>query len=132
MGKKEKIEAFLGKDTEFEGKISFKGSARIDGKMHGEIYTEDTLIVGHDAVIDTQKTEVGSIIVYGRISGEIYARERIEIKGTGTVVGNITTSLLVIEEGAHFEGNCRMGSKEDKVEEKVKRIEDFHQKDRKI
>ena len=49
---KDQINAFLGKDTEFEGKLSFTGAVRIDGRFKGEIFTEGTLILGEAAVVE--------------------------------------------------------------------------------
>ena len=51
MKNKNEINAFLGNDTEFEGKLSFKGAVRIDGHFTGEVFTEGTLIIGESAVI---------------------------------------------------------------------------------
>ena len=116
MKNKDEINAFLGKDTEFEGKLSFKGAVRIDGHFKGEIYTEGTLIVGESAVINSD-IHVSHIIVSGEITGNIMADNRIEIHAPGKVFGNIQAPAVIIEEGVIFEGNCRMqktGKDEDK------------------
>ena len=107
MKKKSEINAFLGRDTEFEGKLSFNGAVRIDGHFAGEIFTEGTLIVGESAVIESEM-HVGHIIINGEIRGNITAEERIEIHKPGKVFGNIQAPVVVIEEGVLFEGNCRM------------------------
>ncbi|MBN2059299.1 MAG: polymer-forming cytoskeletal protein [Deltaproteobacteria bacterium] len=107
MKNKNEINAFLGMDTEFEGKLSFKGAVRIDGNFTGEIFTEGTLIVGESAVIKSD-IHVSHIIVSGEIRGNIIAESRIEIHAPGKVFGNIQAPTIVIEEGVIFEGNCRM------------------------
>ena len=107
MKNKNEINAFLGNDTEFEGKLSFKGTVRIDGNFKGEIYTEGTLIVGESAVI-TSDIHVSHIIISGEIKGNIIAESRIEIHAPGKVFGNIKAPTIVIEEGVVFEGNCQM------------------------
>ncbi len=107
MKKRDEINAFLGKDTEFEGKLSFKGAVRIDGHFTGEIFTEGTLIVGELAVIESN-IHVSHIIISGEIRGNIIADNRIEIHAPGKVFGNIQAPTVVIEEGVIFEGNCRM------------------------
>ena len=107
MKKRDEINAFLGKDTEFEGKLSFKGAVRIDGHFTGEIFTEGTLIVGEMAVIESN-IHVSHIIISGEIRGNIIADNRIEIHAPGKVFGNIQAPTVVIEEGVIFEGNCRM------------------------
>lgn len=116
MKNKDEINAFLGKDTEFEGKLSFKGAVRIDGHFKGEIYTEGTLIVGESAVINSD-IHVSHIIISGEITGNIMADNRIEIHAPGKVFGNIQAPAVIIEEGVIFEGNCRM-QKIDKDEDK--------------
>jgi len=116
MKKRDEINAFLGKDTEFEGKLSFKGAVRIDGHFTGEIFTEGTLIVGELAVIGSN-IHVSHIIISGEIRGNIIADNRIEIHAPGKVFGNIQAPTVVIEEGVIFEGNCRMRGTE-KTEDK--------------
>lgn len=107
MKNKNEINAFLGGDTEFEGKLSFKGTVRIDGNFKGEIFTEGTLIVGEAAVVKSD-IHVSHIIISGEIHGNIMAENRIEIHAPGKVFGNIQAPAVVIEEGVIFEGNCKM------------------------
>ena len=104
---KEEINAFLGKDTEFEGKFSFTGAVRIDGKFSGEIESSGTLIVGESATI-TSQIHVADMIISGEVNGDIFAENKIEINVPGKLFGNIQTPKLVIEEGVIFEGNCKM------------------------
>lgn len=104
---KDEINAFLGKDTEFEGKFSFTGTVRIDGKLSGEIFSSGTLIVGESAVLKS-KVCVGDMMLSGEVHGDIVAKNKIEINVPGKLFGNIQTPKLVIEEGVIFEGTCRM------------------------
>ena len=116
MKNKDQLIAFLGKDMEFEGKLSFKGTVRIDGKFTGEIFSEGTLSVGETAVIRSD-IHVSHIIISGEIRGNIIADNRIEIHAPGKVFGNIQAPAVIIEEGVIFEGNCRM-QKIDKDQDK--------------
>jgi cytoskeletal protein CcmA (bactofilin family) len=104
---KEEINAFLGKDTEFEGRFSFTGAVRIDGKFSGQIDSSGTLIVGESATI-TSEIHVADMIISGEVNGDIFAENKIEINVPGKLFGNIQTPKLVIEEGVIFEGNCKM------------------------
>ena len=115
---KDQINAFLGKDTEFEGKLSFTGAVRLDGRFKGEILTEGTLIVGETAVIEAD-IRVARIIVSGEIRGNIVAGERIEIKAPAKVFGNIQSPTVIIEEGVVFEGNCKMKVATEEPDKKV-------------
>lgn len=107
MAKKDEINAFLGTNTEFEGKLSFSGAVRIDGRFKGEIHTEGTLIVGEAAVIDSD-IFVSHIVISGEVRGNITADTRIEIKAPGKVFGNIEAPSVIINEGVLFEGSCKM------------------------
>ena len=116
MKKIDEINAFFGGDTEFEGKLSFRGAVRIDGNFKGEIFTEGTLIVGESAIIEST-IHVSHIIISGEIRGNIIADKRIEIHAPGRVFGNIQAPIIIMEEGVIFEGNCRMQNIE-KTEDK--------------
>jgi len=107
MTKKDEINAFLGTNTEFDGKLSFDGAVRIDGRFKGEIHTEGTLIVGETAVIESD-IFVSHIVISGEIRGNVTANARIEIKAPGKVFGNIEAPTVVINEGVLFEGSCKM------------------------
>ncbi len=103
--KQQNVCAFLGEDTETEGDLSFKGTARIDGTYKGEISAEGNLIIGEKADIESD-IHTRSIVVSGKIRGTIRATEKIEISSSGRVYGDIQAPNLVIHPGAIFEGNC--------------------------
>jgi len=113
MKKREGINAFLGRNTNFEGKLSFSGAVRIDGHFKGEIFTDGMLVVGESAVIQSD-VHVSHMIISGEIRGNILADRRIEIRTPGKVYGNIQAPIVVIGEGVIFEGNCTM-----KIEDQV-------------
>jgi len=118
--KKRKIQitAFLGRDTEFEGNLSFKGMVRIDGRFKGEINTEGTLIVGETAVIDSD-IHASNVIISGEIRGHIVAGERIEILSPGKVFGDIEAPSVVVNSGVIFEGNCQTEKRDEVANDKV-------------
>lgn len=99
---------FLGVGTEFKGKIVFQGTLRVDGTVDGEIDGTDTIIVGETGTI-VGLCKVGKIVVSGKIRGDIYASEQIVLKRGAEVHGKIVTPSLIIEEGASFNGSCKMG-----------------------
>lgn len=126
MGKKEiksaELVAFLGVNTSFEGKMTFEGVAKLDGKFDGEIFSGDALIIGETAVINAE-IKVGTLIVDGQVSGNVSAASKIEIHSTGKLYGNITTPTLVVEENGVFDGNCKMERAADLAAEKATRAE---------
>ena len=107
MQKTENMTAFLGKDTAFEGKLTFHGTIRIDGHVKGKILADGSLIVGEEAMIEATM-HLSCISVSGEIHGNIIADDRIEIHPAGKVFGDIQATTVVINEGGIFEGNCRM------------------------
>ena len=115
---KDQINAFLGKDTEFEGRLTFAGAVRIDGHFKGEIITEGTLIVGETAVILSDIC-ASHIIISGEVRGNIVARKKIEIHAPGKIFGNIQAPTVTISEGVIFEGNCQMQKYVDELSNKV-------------
>lgn len=111
----EEISAYLGKETLFEGKMTFEGVFRLDGKFEGEIFESGTLIVGETAIIKG-KIGIDTIIINGLVEGDVYAKARVEIHSTGKVYGNLFTPILTINEGGIFEGHCKMEGMLDKKE----------------
>ena len=111
----EEISAYLGKETVFQGKMTFEGVFRLDGKFEGEIFDSGTLIVGETANIKG-KVELQILIINGRVEGDIYAKARVEIHATGRVYGTLSTPILTINEGGIFEGSCKMEGVVDKKE----------------
>ena len=111
-GKKaDSINTFLGFDTTIEGKIEFRGSIRINGKVKGKICSNGgTVIVGEKAVVDAEIV-VDKAIIMGEINGSINANNRIEIYPPGRVIGDIQTNVILIEAGAVFNGKCSMKNK---------------------
>jgi cytoskeletal protein CcmA (bactofilin family) len=101
------VTTLLGRGSEFEGKLSFEGTVRVDGKLSGEIFTEDVLIIGEGAEVRAE-INVGSVIIEGMVQGNIHAKRSVEIHTPGRVRGNITTPSLFVEKGVMFDGNCQM------------------------
>jgi len=110
-------QAHLARGSRIEGRLWFEGSVRIDGVVDGEIDAKGTVTIGDAATIRAQIT-AGSIIVKGKVVGDLVARKRIELHAPGRLDGNITTPSLVIHEGVVFEGHCSMGGVADTKTEK--------------
>lgn len=104
------ISGLLEKGCEFEGKLTFEGTVRINGKFSGEIFSDGVLIIGEGANIDG-KLDVGSVIIHGEVGGNIKAHDRIEMHTPAVVEADIVAQTLVIDEGVVFEGSCSMGKK---------------------
>ena len=108
------LNALLGKGSEFDGKLVFEGTVRIDGTFTGEITTSDMLIIGESAKV-TAEVACGTIVVNGEVNGNIRATQSVELHKPARVKGDVTTPSLMIERGVVFEGRTRMEDLEDKV-----------------
>jgi cytoskeletal protein CcmA (bactofilin family) len=103
------VHTILGKESEFDGKLTFDGQVRIDGKFQGQINTKDTLVIGDGAKVNAEIT-AGTVIVNGSVEGNIKASQVIELHQPGRVKGNLETPALSIDRGVVFEGTCKMES----------------------
>jgi cytoskeletal protein CcmA (bactofilin family) len=116
----EGTQAHLGKGSRVEGRLTFEGSVQIDGEIDGEIEAQGTVTIGEAAVIHAQ-ISAGSVVVKGKVTGDLLGRKRVELHVPARLQGNITTPSLVIHEGVVFEGHCSMGSVPDAKAEKSDR-----------
>jgi len=103
----DKVDTLVGNKTVFEGKLNAYGGIRIDGTVKGEIECQGVLVVGNGGKIEANII-ADSAIVGGEVVGNITAKDRLEIVSQGRVLGDITTSHLVIADGVTFDGSCRM------------------------
>jgi len=104
------LTAFIDQGSEFEGKLSFKDTVRIDGSFTGEISSDNTLIVGESGEIRASIRSV-CVVISGLVEGNIEASEQIVLHKTARVTGDVVAPSLVIEEGAQLNGNVRMAVK---------------------
>lgn len=96
---------------EIEGRLNFVGTLVVNGKFQGELFSPDTLLVGETAELRAE-VQVGIAIVSGMVTGNISARERVELRRNARVIGDIVTPVLVLEEGVVFDGRCKMKGEE--------------------
>src|SRR5919199_6991452 len=102
------LSGFVGNGTTLTGEANFKGMLRVDGHLSGRVSSQDgTLIISSGGQVDAN-IEVSVAQIYGTVNGDITASKRIEMGRVAKVTGNIQTPALVIEQGAIFEGSCRM------------------------
>lgn len=101
------VHTILGPGSEFEGKLTFEGEVRIDGKFSGQIATKDKLVVGERAKV-TAEISAGTAVVNGTVEGNIKASSVVELSATARVKGSIEAPSLQVTRGAIFDGNCKM------------------------
>jgi cytoskeletal protein CcmA (bactofilin family) len=101
------LTAFIDEGSEIEGKYSFSGTVLLNGKFQGEIASTDTLIIGEKGVINAT-IRAGSVLISGEVVGNVVATERVELRGSARVFGDLEAPVVVVEEGVLFEGHCQM------------------------
>jgi cytoskeletal protein CcmA (bactofilin family) len=101
----------LGASLHFKGEISGDEDLSIDGSLERPIRLEGrNVTIGTSAKL-TADIVAREVVVYGSIKGNLHARDRIEIKKEGSVVGDITTARILIEDGAYFKGSIEIDRK---------------------
>jgi len=100
--------ARLGASLHIKGEISGNEDLHIDGTVEGLVQLDDRkLTVGASAKL-TADVVAREVVVYGSVKGNLRARDRIEIKKDGSVVGDLTTARIMIEDGAYFKGSIEI------------------------
>ncbi len=102
------INAVLGRGSAFEGKLTFEGTVRIEGKFSGEIHTADTLVIGDGAKVEAEIYAGAVVVSGGEVTGNIRAKNTVELDRGAKIRGNIETPSLKIEKGVVFNGSCKM------------------------
>jgi len=102
------LSGFLDVGTDFHGELAFQDTLRIDGKFEGTIRDGRLLIIGESADVNAD-IHVATVSVSGRLRGNVHAKERVELHASARCQCNLDTRVLVVEEGAMFEGGCSMG-----------------------
>jgi len=114
------LSGFVGSGTVITGEASFKSMLRVDGRYSGRIAsTGGALIVGAGGQVDAN-IEVAVATIHGIVNGDIIASERVELGRAAKLTGNIQTPSLIIEQGATFEGSCKMTQQKAAAEKPAK------------
>lgn len=96
----------LGPGAEFDGKLTFRGTLRIDARFKGSITTDGVLVVGESARIQAEVT-CGSVVVHGEVTGNVKATGTVELRRTARLRGDVTSPAIVVEKGALLQGSVR-------------------------
>ncbi len=103
----EMINSVIGQGSVLKGTAEIQGSIRIDGEVEGELAVSEAIVVGKSGVLRAD-IRAKTVVVGGKILGNVSAGKRIELEAGSHLEGDVTTSCLVIAEGVFFQGNCRM------------------------
>lgn len=101
------VDTLLGKGSEFEGKLVFKGQVRIDGKYSGQIQTDEVLIIGASAKVNAE-ISAGTVVISGTVDGIIRATSVVELHKGARVKGTIESPNITMEREVTFDGTMKM------------------------
>ena len=98
----------VGEGTIFEGSLQAKGDVRISGRIIGTLHAEGKVLLTKEGVVEGELHATDADIA-GTVQGEVYVKDRLLLRGTAQIDGDVRTSRLIVEEGAVFGGKCQMG-----------------------
>ena len=111
-GPTDRITSVLGPGIAWKGQLTGSGGVRIEGSFEGEIALRGLLVVGETGKVTCQQLRANLVVVAGAVRGDI-TTEKLEIRSTGRVWGNVVTAAFATEEGAFLRGQVRMEEKVD-------------------
>lgn len=103
----ERINSVLGAGISWKGSLSGSGGLRIEGAFDGDIVLRGTVVVGEGGRVTCEHLRANTVIIAGMVKGNITA-EKVEIRSTGRVWGDVVTAAFATEEGAYLRGQIRM------------------------
>ncbi|MEO7647656.1 MAG: polymer-forming cytoskeletal protein [Gemmatimonadaceae bacterium] len=98
---------YIEEGSEIDGKFTFTGTVVLNGRLRGEIVSNDNLIIGEKGVVNAN-IRAGVVQISGEVVGDVVASDRVELRETCRVYGDVSAPVVIIAEGALFEGQCRM------------------------
>lgn len=115
------ITTYVGVDTKIEGTVITKTSLRVDGSIVGGVCADGTVVVSKSGYIKGNVI-AQNIVVAGKVDGNLQIKDKTNIEPTGTVIGDISTSRILIDEESTFQGNCNMKRSEKAELEEVEEL----------
>jgi len=98
----------ISKGVKIEGKLSCSGNIRLDGEVQGDISSQGVVIVGENGKVNGQ-INADNITIGGKVTGTVKAKDKVVLEAKANLKGDITTKTLMVEAGAIFNGNTKMG-----------------------
>ena len=104
---KGELNGFLDAGSSIRGDLHFEDNFRVDGRIIGRIVSKGDLVVGKEGEVDGE-IEVMNLYVFGTLRGKVKARKRVELSDGAKIYADIETESFEIDDGAVFEGHCKM------------------------
>ena len=106
----EDVESTIGEHTSVDGTFKSENSIRIRGTVQGEIESQRSILIESQANVNAKVT-AATVTIAGQVNGQVFCDGRVEIRPSGRVTGEINAGTLIMQEGAFFEGNLKMGGR---------------------
>lgn len=97
----------VGRNVKVDGDIQGEENLKIEGNVKGSVKLKGNIMIGKAGVVDAQ-IEADSVIIQGKVTGNVLARKQLEIQPSGSLIGDCTAQSIDIKEGAIFEGRSQM------------------------
>ena len=98
----------IGPDARFKGELTFTGGVRIDGKFEGSIETQGKVLVSEGGELKAE-VKANNVTLEGRLVGNLAAKDRVELKASARMEGDVRAAKLLVVEGATVVGRCEVG-----------------------
>lgn len=98
----------IAKGTVIEGKFVCSDNVRLDGAIHGEVKVDKRLVLGDGSYVQGN-IHARDAAIKGRIKGDVIVKEALHLLDTAVIEGNITARTMIVEEGARYNGSCKIG-----------------------
>jgi cytoskeletal protein CcmA (bactofilin family) len=108
--KPDQVDTVIGAGSRFQGDIEATGMVRVDGVFLGNIRTEGNIVIGEKAIVEGNIQGL-YVTIAGKVQGKVNARTILQLHSTAQVIGDLEVEKMMVEEGAIFEGQCKMNTK---------------------
>lgn len=110
-GRSGELNTIIGKGSVLQGNIQVNNSMRVDGRIKGNVVCSDTVVIGKEGDVEGE-VKAGNVLLAGRLVGKIIAQGKVYLESKAVILGDLKAARLVVDDGAVFDGNCVMSSKE--------------------
>lgn len=98
----------IAKGTTIEGKFQCGENVRLDGAIHGEVKVDKRFVMGEGSYVQGN-INARDAAIKGKIKGDVHVKEALHLMETAVIEGNITAKTMIVEEGARYNGSCKIG-----------------------
>jgi cytoskeletal protein CcmA (bactofilin family) len=105
---KDEFATVIGPDAQFKGELTFQGGVKVDGQFEGMIHSSGKVFVSKGGKVKAE-VKAGSLALEGLVEGNVVAEERVELRSSAQLRGDLKATKLLVVEGATFIGRCEVG-----------------------